>query len=314
MNITDYGRCLEEYEYDFETDCELTNISYSRYNEKNTPEISIGVEKTKNRCFRNLIEWPNSKNKEVDGLLKDEVSDMKLYLDTANRKFNFDDIIIFRYDSAKKKTEDEYEIIMKLGKKNISIYEDKRNISVYDKVLNMLKVYGYTENGNPDYSQHIEDIRITDFGVITEEESGNLYMMHLNNKVDIYKFIKLDSPIECLEYQVSSIIIGDEDTYEVAYDEFGIVSSVHNNGNLVSRYESYDNDGFLSIFSLYPTMITQNYDNFQYDYGTLWNLDSMYFDEFNNPVTFIRHIYYIDSSKKEDFIKEFRSSLTKPIL
>lgn len=313
MNLSEYGYCLEEYEYIFDLEGNLVDISYNKYDENKKCIKSIGVSKKDNACIRNIILWPNS-DKKADGTLNDIIPDMKLELDTANKQFNFDDIILYSYGSAKIKTEDEYEISLKLGKKNIAIYEDISHIAVYDKSLNMLKVYGYTEDGNPDYSDHIEDVRLTDFGVITEEKDGNIYIMHLDNTVDIYEFEIKDNIIECLQYLVKRIQLGDGSEVEIEYDNFNMVRRVSKGNELFFRHETVQDDKSDKIFiaSFHPTMITQNYDNFRYKYGDLWNLDVLTLDSNNIPTYFTRSIFAITGDK--DKMNEELKTVGKPIL
>lgn len=319
MNLSEYGYCLEEYEYIFDLEGNLVDISYNRYNENKKPVMNIGVSKKGNICIRNLVRWPQTNNGEANGVLNDIVPEMKLYLDTANKEFNFDNIIVYSYGSANIKTEDEYEISLKLGKKNISVYEDISHIAVYDKSLNMLKVYGYTEDGNPDYSDHIEDVRVTDFGVITEEEDGNIYIMHLDNTVDIYEFEKKDDPIECLQYFVKKIQLGDGSEVDIEYDNFNMVRYVsRNNDEQLFRHETVEDneEPKTYIASFYPTIITQNYDNFRYKYGDIWNLDILTLELRENckyhTTYFTRSVFVITGDK--DKMNEELKTVGKPIL
>lgn len=315
MNLSEYGYCLEEYEYIFDLEENLVDISYNRYNENKKPVMNIGVSKKGDTCVRNFVVWPQTNNGKGDGALNDIVPEMKLYLDTANKEFNFDNIIVYSYGSARIKTEDEYEISLKLGKKNISVYEDISHVAVYDKSLNMLKVYGYTEDGNPDYSDHIEDVRVTDFGVITEEEDGNIYVMHLDNTVDIYEFEKKDNPIECLQYLIKKIQLGDGSEVEIEYDNFNMVRMVSKGNEFFFRHETLDKlieEGVIYIASFHPTMITQNYDNFRYKYGDIWNLDILKLDHKNRPVCFTRSVFVITGDK--DKMNEELKTVGKPIL
>ena len=53
MNLSEYGYCLEEYEYIFDLEGNLVDISYNRYNENKKPVMNIGVSKKGNICIRN---------------------------------------------------------------------------------------------------------------------------------------------------------------------------------------------------------------------------------------------------------------------
>ncbi|MCM1215921.1 MAG: hypothetical protein NC548_15550 [Lachnospiraceae bacterium] len=299
MNLSNYGYCLEEYEYIFDLDGSIADISYNRFNENKKPIKTIGVRKKDNTCMRSLVKFSQNNNGKEEGYLNDIVPDMKLYLDSANRHFNFDDIIVFSYGSAKIKTEDEYEISLKLNGKNIAIYEDISHISVYDKALNMVKVYGYTEDGDPDYSNHIEDVRLTDFGVITEEEAGTLYLMQLDNKVDIFRFEKTDNPIECLQYKVREIEFSDGSKVEVEYDNFDMVRRVVHGTEYLFRHETLEEDQKIYIASFHPAMIGQNYNNLQFKFGELWNLDVLTLDLHNKPTYFTRSVFFITGDKEK---------------
>lgn len=295
IQLSDYGKCIEEYVYSFEGK-EVKEINYTLHDEVGGDITVIGVYKDKEGiCRRSIIKW-----KSEEGTFNDEVKDMKLYLDTANRQFNFDDITVYSYDSSKSKdiVDEEYKITVDIDNKNFYIFEDKHNVAVYDSVAKMFKVYGTLVNGSPDYSDHIEDVRLTSFGVITEEESGTVYVMRFSNTVDIYEYELTNNSIECLEKQCNHIKLADESEYNIVYMSDGMVAYVDDGGDkLYSRSEIEEVRDIIITDSIYPTLVTQNYDNFQYNFRILWSHDHLEKDKFGNIILFTRYIYNINKEK-----------------
>lgn len=316
IKLEDYGYCLEEYNYDIINGV-VKEISYTLHNEKNQDVAVIGVYNQNGKYRRSLVLWPHTNPKGIDkGYLNDTVDEMKLYLDTTDVEFDFKNVTVYTYASAKNKFKDEFEITVKGTKgTDVSIFVDKNNAAVYDSSLKIFKVYHKFKNGKINYNLQIEKIRLTDFGVITESHNGNIYVLSNNGKVRLYTFHKVENLIDLLETRCNSVRDCDEKLYDVDYDKDGLVETVSRLNELYSRNEREElisiSQGKVGeiVDSIYPTLITDNFVNYQYPFMRLWTHDKIKKDRNGNIEYFERKIYVI--RKPEKIINKLRENLTK---
>lgn len=303
IRLDNYGYCLEEYIYDLQ-DNEVKEIGYTLHNEKGQDCAVVGVYKLNGKPNRSIVLWPqtNPKTKD-DSIINEEIPEMRLYLDCINEKFNFDDISIYSYDSAKDKDENGFSTTFFTGigqlNQDITTYTGKDNILVYNKASNMIRTYGSTETGEIDYNSHIESIRLTEFGAITETIGENKIYTMSNKYIKEYEFIKNNSPIESLQLSTTSINVDQLYTYRVTYDEDNMVQQVRLIGDLFSRSETeefiLEGKGKIGQVtdSIYPTLITDNYQNYKYKFLKLWSHDKMKKNEKGEIIFFHRKIYVL---------------------
>lgn len=315
IRLDEFGYCLEEYVYSFENN-EIKEISYTLHNEKSQDVAVVGVYNQGGAYKRSLVLWPqNNPTAEDNGYLNEDVAEMKLYLDTAGVKFDFDHVTLYRYRNAKNKNDEEFTITVEDDNgRDVSIVVDKNNVAVYDSTLKIFKIYPEKADGTVDYTEQLEFIRITDFGVITETHDGKIYLLK-KNFISIYSFNKIETDLELLEYQCTGFTDIDGKEYDITYDSDLFVESVISGNKLYSRNEGEEQIsrklGLMGSIkdSIYPTLITNNYQNYMYNFMSLWTHDKMKKDKDGNRIFFERRIYVVRSFSK--ILDLLRSNLSK---
>lgn len=314
IRLDEFGYCLEDYVYSFENK-EVKEISYTLHNEKNQDVAVVGVYNQDGACKRSLVLWPQTNpNVEDNGYLNDDVEEMKLYLDTADFKFDFKNITVYTYESAKVKTIDEFMVSALVNNKDVSIYVDRGNVAVYDAGLKMFKIFPVDKDGKISYNNQQERIRITDFGVITETNDNIVYVMR-GSSVSTYEFKPFRTPIEALEKQCTFFHDTDGKDYKITYDYDGFVESVSDIRNQYSRNESeeliFKTHGKVGIIrdAIYPTLITDNYQNYKYPFMKLWTHDKLKKNENGEIIYFERRIFVI--KKYDKLLELLRSDLAR---
>lgn len=314
IRLDEFGYCLEDYIYTLEN-CEVKEISYTLHNEKNQDVAVVGVYNNDGNYKRSLVIWPhNDPNYEDKGYIDEDVEEMRLYLDTVDSKFDFKNITIYRYESAKQKTIDEFEVTITTDNgKDISICVDRNNVAVYDTSLKVFKIFTIDKDGKIDYNNQQERIRITDFGIISETNENLIYIIK-GSSVSTYEFETFDTPIEALEKQCTSFSNIDDKEYKIKYDNDGFVETISCDGLLYSRNEGeeqiFKSQGKIGEIkdSIYPTLITDNYLNYKYPFMQLWTHDKLKKDKNGEVIYFQRRIFYI--KKYDKLLELLRSDLT----
>lgn len=331
IRLDNYGYCLEEYAYDLQ-DGKVKEISYTLHNEKGQDCAVVGVYRLNGKPTRSVVLWPQTNPKgNDDTFANEEIPEMRLYLDCVNQKFNFDDIQIFSYSNSKDKDDNGFTTVfnsIEVGKQDINIYTGRDNILVYNRASNMIKTYKSTENGEIDYNSHIESIRLTNFGAITEVLGENVITAIANGHSKSYTYEKVDSPIESLQLLAIKVVLDDIDAYHITYDKDHMVQLVQKISapndkqeimvnNIFSRSETEEfilkDGGKIGQVtdSIYPTLITDSYQNYKYSFLKLWTHDKMRKNEKDEIVFFQRRIYVLGDHCYGNLLSEIRNDITK---
>lgn len=329
IRLSNYGNKVEEYEYHFDTKKnELKEISYTLFGKHDGEETAVvGVYNDNGVYKRCVVLWPSSDPNNHDDIHQEEnIDEMRLYLDTADRNFDFKDVSVYRYETSDDKRESEFFVntIPNSGPLAFKFAVRRNHVAVYNSKLKMIKVFKVREqDGSIDYSEKIEKIRITDFGAVTET-ADMVHVMRVGS-LDAYKYSLFPSPIECLEMQCKEVSLQDGKVYNVTYNEFGMVekvsSSVHNIAELLfSRSEGEDllsintASGGSTIIgynydSIYPSMLHLNHLNYQYPFLQLWTHDRMRITREHKIQSFSRVVYYIEDM--DELLMTLRDDLNK---
>lgn len=317
IQLDNYGYCLEEYIYDLQ-DNNIREISYILHDEKGNNCAVVGVYRLNGKPIRSIILWPSINPKENNDIsIDEEIPDMKLYLDCVDKKFNFDDIQVFSYNSSNNKDEEGFTTSFNLenNRQDIDIYTCKDNILVYNKASNMIKTYKSTQNDEIDYNSHIESIRLTDFGAIMETVGDNVISTVSNGYSKVYEYQNTNSIIESLRIIATNVIIENDITYNISYDRDHMVQRVTLNESIFSRSETeefiFKNKGKVGQVtdSIYPTLITDNYQNYKYKFMKLWTHDKMKKNEKDEVTFFQRKIYVLKDC--DDLLAELRKNTNR---
>ena len=306
IRLLNYGRMIDLSIYLFNNGI-LNSVMYTYDDNEKTIIVNIGEEngelkRTANFCreFFSKIKVDNFDLKVDEGVLFNSHEDLG-------------NIIVKRYDTSLYRNDKQYIVnIERPDGKEIAIYVDKLNIAVWNRRTNTVRIYN-EKNDEIDYSNLVEEIRVTEFGVISNNiKDKNIIVIYNNGDTVSYDYDKFYSNIDCLRNQCKIITLDDR-KYRINYTIDGLVETVMCNDEIFSRSEveniKYNGNGDeLRIIyeTMYPAMIMENFLNYKYKYLALWKHDRMVKTTDGDILSFESKTYEIYEQDK--LLKDIRSN------